>query len=174
MQRRSFLRNSIKLALGTRVALLLSGSFSASALAALKLSAFDETRGRVLAVLARCLFPHADVEDTYYIEVANHIDVIAQNDEGVLKLVNSAIETLNKHGNGDWLGLPVEKKIGVLESLQQTQFMGFMINTTIDVLYRNQEVLELFGYEGSSIEHGGYLHRGFNDIDWLPDGDGNS
>ena len=25
-----------------------------------------------------------------------------------------------------------------------------------------------FGYEGSSAEHGGYINRGFADIDWLP------
>ena len=34
----------------------------------------------------------------------------------------------------------------------------------------NQKALwPKFGYEGSSFEHGGYLHRGFNDLDWLPD-----
>ena len=25
----------------------------------------------------------------------------------------------------------------------------------------------LFGYEGESYSHGGYIDRGFNDIDWL-------
>ena len=35
-------------------------------------------------------------------------------------------------------------------------------------LYNQTEIWPKFGYEGSSAEHGGYLHRGFNDIDWLP------
>jgi hypothetical protein len=26
----------------------------------------------------------------------------------------------------------------------------------------------MFGYEGSSVEKGGYLGRGFDDIAWLP------
>ena len=28
---------------------------------------------------------------------------------------------------------------------------------------------QALGYEGSSFEQGGYLHRGFNDLDWLPE-----
>ncbi len=35
-------------------------------------------------------------------------------------------------------------------------------------LYNNKEVWPKFGYEGSSAEHGGYINRGFADIDWLP------
>jgi hypothetical protein len=27
----------------------------------------------------------------------------------------------------------------------------------------------LLGYEGPSFDKGGYLNRGFNDLDWLPD-----
>ncbi len=37
-------------------------------------------------------------------------------------------------------------------------------------LYDNKAVWPLFGYEGSSWEKGGYLNRGFNDIDWLDQG----
>ena len=33
--------------------------------------------------------------------------------------------------------------------------------------YDNKAVWPLFGYEGSSWEKGGYLNRGFDDIDWL-------
>ncbi len=35
-------------------------------------------------------------------------------------------------------------------------------------LYNQKEVWPKFGYEGSSAEHGGYITRGFADIDWLP------
>ena len=35
-------------------------------------------------------------------------------------------------------------------------------------LYNQKEVWPKFGYEGSSAEHGGYIKRGFADIDWLP------
>ena len=35
-------------------------------------------------------------------------------------------------------------------------------------LYDDHEVWDLLGYEGSSFDKGGYLHRGFDDLDWLP------
>jgi hypothetical protein len=28
-----------------------------------------------------------------------------------------------------------------------------------------------FGYEGASAQHGGYINRGFDDLNWLPDPD---
>jgi hypothetical protein len=35
-------------------------------------------------------------------------------------------------------------------------------------LYDDAEVWDLLGYEGASFDKGGYLHRGFDDLDWLP------
>ena len=34
-------------------------------------------------------------------------------------------------------------------------------------LYNQKEVWPLFGYEGESFSQGGYIDRGFDDIDWL-------
>jgi hypothetical protein len=34
-------------------------------------------------------------------------------------------------------------------------------------LYSQPDVWPYFGYEGPSNDKGGYLHRGFDDIDWL-------
>ena len=35
-------------------------------------------------------------------------------------------------------------------------------------LYYLPAVWALLGFEGSSVEFGGYVDRGFDDIDWLP------
>ena len=35
-------------------------------------------------------------------------------------------------------------------------------------LYNNPDVWPKFGYEGASADKGGYINRGFSDIDWLP------
>ena len=34
-------------------------------------------------------------------------------------------------------------------------------------LYNQKAVWPIFGYEGASYEEGGYMDRGFNDINWL-------
>ena len=33
---------------------------------------------------------------------------------------------------------------------------------------RDMFFYRFFGFEGSSVEHGGYIRRGFDDIGWLP------
>jgi hypothetical protein len=37
--------------------------------------------------------------------------------------------------------------------------------------YNDLSVTRRFGYQGPSYEEGGYLTRGFDDIDWLPAAD---
>ncbi|WP_167646440.1 hypothetical protein [Mameliella alba] len=37
-------------------------------------------------------------------------------------------------------------------------------------IFDNKEIWPLFGYEGSSVEHGGYFDRGFSDITFVPKG----
>jgi len=42
-------------------------------------------------------------------------------------------------------------------------------STAVVEVYSDQRTWQLVGYEGSSFDKGGYLDRGFNDLDWLPD-----
>ena len=49
------------------------------------------------------------------------------------------------------------------------EFFGFIRRTTVLNFYDDPEVWDIFGYEGESFSKGGYLHRGFNDLDWLPE-----
>ena len=42
--------------------------------------------------------------------------------------------------------------------------------TAYFAIYDNKEIWPLFGYEGSSVEHGGYIDRGFSDITFVPQG----
>ena len=50
-----------------------------------------------------------------------------------------------------------------------TPFFALVHATTVVALYDDHEVWDLLGYEGSSFDKGGYLDRGFDDLDWLPD-----
>jgi hypothetical protein len=36
-------------------------------------------------------------------------------------------------------------------------------------IYSDPQTWKLLGYEGPSFAQGGYVKRGFNDLDWLPD-----
>lgn len=169
MHRRRFLAESVKLALGSSAASLLSGVVSRTALAATALAEFDEREARTLTVLTRAMFPHQALDDSYYFAVVEHLDRGAAASAQMLELLRGGIGKLDTATDGDWIDLPVDDKLRVMEALQTEPFFGAILNQTIDVLYRNPDVWKLVGYEGSSIEHGGYLNRGFNDIDWLPE-----
>ena len=48
-----------------------------------------------------------------------------------------------------------------------TPFFAKVCGDMIAGLYNNPDVWEILGYEGASAHLGGYINRGFNDIDWL-------
>ena len=57
----------------------------------------------------------------------------------------------------------------MLKGIEGTDFFGFIRRTTVLNLYDDPAVWEVLGWEGSSFDKGGYVDRGFNDLDWLPE-----
>jgi len=169
MQRRQFIADSVRLALGARAAGLLSGVIPPAILAAASLEVFDNREARTLSVLTRAMFPHSELDDSYYLEVVGQLDAHAAVSTELLGLIRTGISMLDETAGGSWVDATPERKLQILESLQTEEFFGAILNQTIDLLYRNQEVLTRLGYQGSSIKFGGYLQRGFDDIDWLPE-----
>jgi hypothetical protein len=58
---------------------------------------------------------------------------------------------------------------GDLASIEGKPFFELVRSTAVVEVYSDQRTWELLGYEGPSFDKGGYLERGFNDLDWLPD-----
>ncbi|MNW11081.1 hypothetical protein D3C71_2084400 [compost metagenome] len=54
-----------------------------------------------------------------------------------------------------------------MREIETTPFFRETRSALMFGLYDNKTLFPLFGYEGSSVEKGGYLARGFNDLDWL-------
>ena len=125
------------------------------------------TGGKLLTKLARLLYPHNAVDDTAYDEIA---DLVAA-DEGLVGAIASARIALDSARTIDWLSLPNGEQIAMLRE-QQAESWFTALNTTIRThTYNHPAVWEVIGYEGPSAHLGGYIHRGFDDIDWLPEVD---
>ena len=60
-----------------------------------------------------------------------------------------------------------EQRVALLREIEQSRFLRQGPQRSLASLYNNHDVWPKFGYEGSSAEHGGYINRGFDDIDWL-------
>ena len=65
--------------------------------------------------------------------------------------------------------LSADLQLEVLEGIEGTDFFELVRSTAVVEVYADERTWQLVGYEGPSFDKGGYIDRGFNDLDWLPD-----
>src|SRR5215831_3819306 len=135
---------------------------------ALSTTAIDAHAAQTLLVLARQLFPHDRLGDQYYAAVVEAVDKQATSDPALRKLVADGVARLDSTRGIAFVQLSNGARNAVLKSMDGSEFFTTMRTATINNLYTNPLVYRYFGFEGSSVEYGGYIHRGFDDIGWLP------
>lgn len=121
-----------------------------------------------LLQVAQRLFPHAGLTVDVYAGLVLALDRRASTDQSIAKLLNSGVQALDATGSAAWIDLAEGEQLAALRNIESSEFFELMRTGTLEYLYRDERVWQLLGFEGSSIEHGGYLERGFDDIDWLP------
>jgi len=128
---------------------------------------------KTLAKVARDIYPHDMLGDSYYITAIKPWDDKAAKDPAVKSLINDGVARLDQEAN-DRHKVPYVQvawendRVVLLQRIEQTAFFQKIRGDLVVSLYNQKEVWPKFGYEGSSAEHGGYIKRGFSDIDWLP------
>ncbi|TIU21953.1 MAG: gluconate 2-dehydrogenase subunit 3 family protein, partial [Mesorhizobium sp.] len=74
----------------------------------------------------------------------------------------------SKSGKGGYTSLGwEEQRVAVLREIEDTPFFQAVRGGLVVGLYNQKEVWPNFGYEGESYSKGGYMARGFDDIEWL-------
>ncbi len=168
ISRRHFSRSLTRATLGYGAvsALGLSSLYSLadSALSAAPKNPETET----LVQYAYFMLPVLEPTHARYRAVADKISAQAAQVPAIASLVVGGITALNASNKGSWLKLPARERAEIVRGLAGTPFFGFLHWTTSEIVMRDPQLWETLGYQGSAIEHGGYLHRGFDDIDWLP------
>ena len=157
LQRRQMLLAISRLALAASLAACGNGTEPPAA------EATGDSDLELLASVAYDLFPFPALDAALYVRVGERLlqggnPVIA---DGLLQLRTAAAGV-------PWKQLDEMRRIAVLTDLQTTPFFAALRAATLEVLYRSPEVFSMVGYGGSAIEQGGYINRGFADIDWLP------
>jgi hypothetical protein len=128
---------------------------------------------KTLVKVARDIYPHDFLGDSYYITAIKPWDGMAAKDPGVKSLINDGVAMLDQEAN-DRHKVPYAQvqweadRVALLQRNEQTAFFQKIRGDLVVSLYNQKELWPKFGYEGSSAEHGGYIKRGFADIDWLP------
>src|SRR5499433_811015 len=164
--RRDFLSTTSLVAVGlaTGGSMILAPDFAW----ALSTKAIDAHAAQTLLVMARQLFPHDRLGDQYYVAVVEAIDKQATADAALRKLLADGVARLDGARGIPWIELSNGARNAVLKTVEASEFFSTMRMATINNLYTNPLVYRFFGFEGSSVEHGGYINRGFDDIGWLP------
>ncbi|MFP6681238.1 MAG: hypothetical protein VCB07_03470, partial [Gammaproteobacteria bacterium] len=132
------------------------------------LTAIDRSTADVLLRVCRVLYPHDDLSDDYYAACVEGLDAKAAKDNELAKLLKSGVSKLDSVTAGKFLALHEADQVEVLTKLEDTPFFQTVRGYMVVALYNDHRVWSHFGYEGPSFPFGGYLERGFNDIDWLP------
>lgn len=120
-----------------------------------------EAQRDTLVRLIRVAYPHPDFPDGPYRRAAEAV----QEAGGPLA---EGLDQLDADAGGSFTALGDEEATAVVERIADSDFFGLVHGTVIVALYDDHEVWELLGYEGPSFDKGGYLDRGFDDLDWLP------
>jgi hypothetical protein len=128
---------------------------------------------RTLVVLVRDLFPHDRLDDSFYLRAIAPLNDEATVDPAKRRLLAEGVANLDALAKAadrkPYAGIADENvRVAIIKKIEGTPFFTEVYGASIVALYNQPEVWPKFGYEGPSSAKGGYLHRGFNDIDWLP------
>ena len=134
---------------------------------ALETTALKPETMATLIQMARDIYPHDRIADRFYAAAVKGYD---QADKA--ELIEAGVTTLNtlaqSAGHGSYLAMGWEDdRVRVLRAIENSVFFQTIRAGLVTGLYNQKDVWPIFGYEGESFSHGGYIERGFNDIDWL-------
>ncbi|WP_141014796.1 hypothetical protein [Nocardioides sambongensis] len=119
-----------------------------------------------LVQLLRAAYPHPSFPDGPYERTADKVLSELDADLWHRVVLERGLATLDREALADPHAPEAE---AYLRGIAQAEFFRFVRGVAVTTLYDDHEVWELLGYEGASFDQGGYLHRGFDDLDWLPD-----
>ncbi len=169
MRRREFLQKSAMVIVGTAVAATAPAAAASNDQWPAPLKKLSPAQARTLLKMARQIFPHPKLDDTYYITTVTDLDSEATASPETAKLLSDGIAQLQSSTGGKFDNLTPEQQTVVLAAIQSGPFFQKVRSTEVVSFYNNRDVWKQFDYRGASYPFGGYIHHGFNDLNWLPD-----
>src|ERR1700744_1040340 len=170
VSRRAFLQRSSEISFAAAVTITAGGALlNAPEAWALDVKGLQPQTMKTLILVARDIYPHDKVPDRYYAIAMKSYDEKAASDPATKAQIESFIAGLDTAaGKGGYAGLGWEsERVALLRAVSNSPIFETVRSGLIASLYNQPEVWPIFGYEGESYSKGGYLKRGFDDIDWI-------
>ncbi len=135
------------------------------------LKTVNASGAETLLKMARDIYPHDRIPDVFYQNAIASIDKEVSEggsktllSDGVAELDAAATKIKGK----PYAALTAENdRVEVLKSMEAGAFFQKVRSSLVTALYNQPDLWIKMGYEGPSYDKGGYINRGFNDIDWL-------
>ncbi len=164
-------RDLLKRGTAAGAVLVISGSAVLSATEAwgIETTALQPQTMATLIQLARDIYPHDQLADRFYAIAVKSHDESAGKDPKHKEMIEAGIADLDRRaGDGGYTGRGWEAdRVKILHEIEQTPFFQAIRGGLVVGLYNQKETWPIFGYEGESYTKGGYITRGFDDIEWL-------
>ena len=120
-----------------------------------------------ITAAARTMYPHDPLPDDVYARVGDKLAGVAREDSGAARMIEEGVSALN--GGRVFVELSADEQLEALKGVEGSEFFELVRSTAVVEVYSDERTWQLCGYEGPSFDKGGYINRGFNDLDWLPD-----
>lgn len=128
-----------------------------------------ERQRAILVRLLRVAYPHDSFPDGPYERTADAVVGATADDQRLARTLGQDLDQLDVIAGGDFLSVDEQTATQWLREYSDEPYFRAIRGIAVVALYDDSEVWQLLGYEGPSVDQGGYLHRGFDDLDWLPD-----
>jgi hypothetical protein len=115
-----------------------------------------------IIAVARTMYPHDALPDEVYARVS---DTLAEASESA-HVIEEGVAALPGFAERSDI-----ERVQALREIEGSEFFELVRSTAVVEIYSDPRTWAAFGYEGPSFDKGGYLDRGFDDLDWLPDPD---
>src|SRR5699024_756883 len=114
--------------------------------------------------------PHDSIPDGPYERTADAVLDATVADPRQHAQLCQGLYDLNSLRDVPFIELDDTTALTVLRGIQDTSvFFANVIDVAVVAFYDDHEVWQILGYEGPSVDKGGYIERGFDDLDWLPE-----
>lgn len=167
VNRRMFLMTTATVGVGAGA--VLSGATGA-------IAALGDAQSATLLRMVQDIYPHPGLlQLSHYQAIVDTINGNAAKDADLAKDITEGLDRIDAQAMA-LFGLAYadvqdgDAREGLLRAFQQDGFFQGIRWAAYFGIYDNKAVWPLFGYEGSSVEHGGYIDRGFSDITFVPEG----
>ncbi len=120
-----------------------------------------------VTALIRQMFPHDGIAQSTYADIAVIVRQKLNSEANWPSLQAEGAAAFE--AQGDWAALDDAGRVAAAKVISDTAFFKTVYQTALFEFYSHSDVWRHLGYPGASWPEGGYINRGFDDINWLPE-----